>query len=90
MRPFEANTPPLYTPGAAINPLMLVVSVVFVAGSMISTDVEAKGMPTTLPLGAKTPPLHLSLPLRPVMAVVLAVFVIGLTMRTEDERKGIA
>lgn len=61
--------------------LMVVVSAVFVAGTMIKTLVLDHGIPYIFPLGAKTPPYHI--PDTPVIVVVSAVLVTGSMIRTE-------
>jgi hypothetical protein len=47
---------------------------VLFVGSISNTDVESKGIPYILPLGANTPPTHLELPVKlPKVVVVLFV-----------------
>ena len=72
--PFGAKQPPTHLP-KPLNPVIVVLSAVFVSGSIINTLSLLAGIPYILPFGARTPPYHL-LPVvvNPVIEVVFAFF----------------
>ena len=72
--PLGANTPPTHLP-KPLNPVIVVLSAVFVSGSIINTLSLLSGIPYILPLSAKTPPYHLLLfVVNPVIEVISKLF----------------